>query len=251
MEFTESQLRRVAQEIADSFKGQIRDLQKVNGRIAVELRATQSRLARYQELMAEDIMETGVTVLPPPRSVMVGLWVPFDVAQMFEVQDGVDASTMHLTLCFLGPEDLFDDLRIGELRNVVEGFAQTYPVINGTISGIGRFCPEMDGEKDVFYLSYDSPQLEDLKSELQEALERANFYGYQTHGFTPHITVAYIPRSTPTPMQSIDPTTITFPALSLAVGSSSLAGDRWDFPLLGSKSSTDDSDPWQGEGMAV
>jgi 2'-5' RNA ligase len=130
-----------------------------------------------------------------------------------------DPTDLHLTLAYLGDvADLPDPER---LKRVVAGFAAIAPEVEGEVSGVGRFA---NGERPV-YASFDAPTLPDWRHRLVQHLRMAGYPPDATHGFTPHITLAY--PIGPVPLDVL-PTPVTFGTVTLALG-----GDRYDWPLEG------------------
>lgn len=135
--------------------------------------------------------------------VMIALMVPPALAQRIAALDGVTepAEQLHLTLAFLGDSTerplASNDARV---LAAVRDWAVRQVPLAGTINGVGRFLnAESDGTNAV-YLAPDLPTLPALRQSLVAAIEAAGFDYAQNHGFTPHITVAYVPEDAPTPM---------------------------------------------------
>jgi hypothetical protein len=92
------------------------------------------------------------------------------------------------------------------------------------INGYGRFVG--DEESYPVYLNYDSPQLPKLHSKLRMAMDgKAED---SDHGFTPHITIAYLPTAARMPALDVPDMSMRFDNLSLI-----WAGERIDFPFGG------------------
>ncbi len=130
----------------------------------------------------------------------------------------------HVTLLYLA-----DDVATiaGSKNDIVAAItecAKCYSPLQGTINGYGRFS-ESEGQYPLF-LNYDSPQLADLRAELCEEVDE--YIEESDHGFTPHITVAYLPAAMPMPDLMIPATPMRVEKVSLI-----WAGERLDFPLMG------------------
>lgn len=161
--------------------------------------------------------------------VMVALMVPPDVAQRIVALDGVTepAEQLHLTLCFLGDstETPLSNNQERVLAAVRDWALRSGQPVEGTINGVGRFYnAESDGTNAV-YLAPDLPALPALRQSLVEAIDHAGFDYAQNHGFTPHITVAYVPEGAPTPDIHVE-APIRFDRVTLAWGDA-----QYDFPL--------------------
>lgn len=160
--------------------------------------------------------------------VMVALMVPPALARQIAALDGVTepAETLHLTLAFLGDSSeqplASNDARV---LAAVRDWAVRQSPLKGTINGVGRFYnAESDGTNAV-YLAPDLPGLPALRQSLVEAIEAAGFDYAQNHGFTPHITVAYVPEDAPTPQVRIA-APVAFDRVTLAWGDA-----HYDVPL--------------------
>jgi len=157
-----------------------------------------------------------------PDGVMVALYAPEEVARQ-GLPDGTPPTDMHVTLAYLGKVGEVPDP--GPLHDVVAALAADTAPIDATISGIGRFSGDTpDG--DPVYLSVDAPDLAAFRQKLVDALDAAGVPARTDHGFTPHMTVAYIPPKSDTPIRRQDPTSTQFGLLSMAYGP-----DVWDYPM--------------------
>lgn len=150
---------------------------------------------------------------------MVALYPTPELAAQLAQPGGEPAERLHLTLAFLGPAALINDVD-GLKRCVAEFAASTAPIV-GSISGIGHF--DNEGEQ-VTYASVDAPALpvarEKLISAIQWSAEPSRL-----HGFTPHVTLALDDRAG---VILPEDRAIRFDTVSLV-----LAGERTDFPLYG------------------
>lgn len=175
---------------------------------------------------------------PEPQGVMVALYPDDAVAHALAVDGGEPATDLHVTLAFLGTVDDVGDP--GPLRDLVEAFAADSFEVTGEVSGLGRF----DGtgpEGDPFYASIDAAELPDLRTDLLDELEAAGFTVRLDHGFTPHITLAYLDPDAETPLDRLEAMPVTFGFLSLAYGD-----QVWDFPLHPDDGSDGEADDGEG-----
>lgn len=130
----------------------------------------------------------------------------------------------HLTLVYLS-----DDVsEIAEYKNVVlsalVSIAQICKPVVGAINGYGRFSG--NDEEYPVYVNFDSPQLPGLREMIVRMCEIERMDMEQEHGFTPHITLGYLPVETKLPVFDVPPIEMTFDKLSLV-----WAGERVDLPL--------------------
>ena len=127
-----------------------------------------------------------------------------------EVQSAAPPQELHLTLAYLGTTDEVDDegeyyTRVLEaLREV----AAEHKPISGEVSGVGRFS--IDSDRDAFYYSFDSPALPALRQDIVEALDEAGIKVAMDHGFTPHITIAYLAAGEENPLRRADRKVLQF-----------------------------------------
>ncbi len=119
---------------------------------------------------------------------------------------------MHITLAYFGDVAQMNVSR-ETLTALVRAFAAEHSPINGMVSGVGRFGAS-DTQAAV-YASFDSPLLPRLQSDLVDLLDAAGVSVDKTHGFTPHITLAYVD-VTQDEILYPSQTQITFDAVTLA-----------------------------------
>ena len=160
---------------------------------------------------------------------MVGFFLPVDVAAKLAIPEGdsldghvIAPEGMHMTLVFLGDVTGLDRAAI---QAVIERFASARAPVDCSISGIGRFAT-LDNGMNPVYASVDGPDLPEFRQALAEELEAAGIAGPQNHGFTPHITLMYLPPETETPAILPEPIPFTMNALHLAWGE-----ERIEIPL--------------------
>ena len=142
---------------------------------------------------------------------MAGLYVmlpvPLPVARTLAVAGGEAAETLHVTLAYLGEQPPEGEQLA---RTVIEGLAALTPPVNATISGSGRF---IQPSGDCLYASVDSAELSRLRERIVQALERHRLDVDETHGFTPHISLASVP--TGGDEVAVAPLSFTFSAIGV------------------------------------
>lgn len=163
---------------------------------------------------------------PAPQGVMVALYPPDDIAQALhlDAEQAEDVSELHVTLAYLGSVDEVGLEQVGALVQLVADFAADSYDQPFEVSGIGRWAAGEDG--DAFVALIDGPELPDLRADVVDALTAGGFPVRNDHGFTPHITLAYLDAADPSPLERLEALPGTFGWLSVAVGP-----DVWDFPL--------------------
>lgn len=116
----------------------------------------------------------------------------------FIAQELID--NLHITLVYLGDNRTID---LGRVEMALNEFRQIQKPIKGKFGGVARFKAE-NGDKEPFVFTFDSPDMPEFYMNLIESLERNGVPYHKEHGFTPHMTVAYLDRDKNSPIQNID-----------------------------------------------
>jgi 2'-5' RNA ligase len=159
---------------------------------------------------------------------MITLYPPADVAGQLALDGGEPAGDLHLTLIFLG--EVSQIWNPDKIRAEVGEWALYTPPIEGRINALGRFVEthKADGEHAI-YAGPDLPKLPHIRHHLLQMLdEKCSIYPKNEHGYTPHITLAYVAPDAPFPVQSIPVTPIRFEYISVVIGD-----ERTDYELKG------------------
>jgi len=174
---------------------------------------------------SSDELRTGVMVALYPSEVDAAK-LTLDSSKLPEGAESLSAADLHLTLVYLGDlsEMVLDQ---GDLLNRAMDFAKSTPIVRGFVSGIGRFNGPRDADMQPFYASYDCPYLPRMRSWLVDWLGGPS--GGIEHGFTPHITLAYVPKEAPTPSFMPEYRELIFDRIGVAWGNQVTM-----FPLQGS-----------------
>ncbi|MCC7208315.1 MAG: 2'-5' RNA ligase family protein [Anaerolineae bacterium] len=184
----------------------------------------------------EELQAQLATLKEGHTGAMVALFVPVDVAKGLvnaAVTSGVDdvdvtpVDEVHLTLAYLGKAADIENYRI-PLQKALSDFARNEPPITGKINGVGRFDGVEDGELNAYYASFDAPALPDFRQRLMGAIQSTGIPLEITHGFTPHITLAYLPVNDKAPDIKVPADNFTVDEVVLA-----WAGERAAFKLEG------------------
>lgn len=161
--------------------------------------------------------------------VMVAFRIPSDVADKIALIEGsipgaeaIPPKDLHITLAYLG--DASDFLHKRKLMAAVEAFAKNSIPLEGQVNGTGQFADATDGKK-PYYANFDSPALPEFRQELVEAIESSGVFISKSHGFTPHITLAYIPEGYSQKLPDIPGVGITFDEILLSVGEDDMVFD--------------------------
>lgn len=165
-----------------------------------------------EKLKAAEAVHTGV---------MVALYPNDASARAIAAIPGVTeaAADLHATLAYLGkvdefpngPENIFAAVREWVLENSIRS-------LTGTVAGYGRFLNTEDNDTNAVYFSPNVPNLAELRTNLVERLHINGIDISTDFDFTPHITVAYVPKSSPTPNYSFNPIPLTFTGVTVAFG---------------------------------
>ncbi|HUY77704.1 MAG TPA: 2'-5' RNA ligase family protein, partial [Ktedonobacterales bacterium] len=150
--------------------------------------------------------------------VMVALFPDLLVARQLAALKGVTekAEDLHITLAYLGDASTLDLETVK--RAVGNAVKQINPLPSGIVSGFGRFTSVPHGSKTVVYASADIPYLDVQRALLCTALVHEGVPAKSEHGFTPHMTLAYMDDDAPTPELAIPPLPLTFDGVILAFG---------------------------------
>ena len=160
----------------------------------------------------------GMVAWVPPRALAERLVLPG--------KDGEAVEDLHLTLCF------FPDFTVLDVRAVAEAMERVsvaFGPLQGEVSGVGRFSIP-DGDAVVALV--DVPDLGMLREALVWELRQRDVEPANDHGFTAHITLAYLdPGRRRMPVERIEPHPITIASLVLtgpdgSVGEIALGGAK-------------------------
>lgn len=156
--------------------------------------------------------------------VMVAFEIPLETATdltRMARQAGIDnvmaPEDLHITLVYVGDSSGKTD---EDKQRAIKALSEReFGAVTGKIGGIGRFnASESSGGKDVIYASFDSPTIGGLQSELELELESLGFVLPSQHGFTPHITLAYVEPGADISNLVIPTTELTFETFTLYWG---------------------------------
>lgn len=154
-------------------------------------------------------------------SVIAALFLPENKAKKLalkhdDLADGdkpEPVDNLHITLLYMGKaNDLGDKREL--IETALQNIADKHKKIKGKVGGIGCFAG--DGETKPFYASYSSTDLDEIRQELVEAMEALGIELDKTHGFTPHITLAYLAGENELPQIDIPEFGVEFDQLTLA-----------------------------------
>lgn len=139
---------------------------------------------------------------------MVALYPPEAFAARFAIPGGLEPDKLHVTMAYLG---LAGDVDKEAVLRALRSLPQREP-FTASISGHARFT---GGEEDVLVALVDSPHIEKLRIDLLAALKRQGITVPADHGFTPHMTLAYMDAQAMTPVFRLEPEGVEFGAVWL------------------------------------
>lgn len=191
----------------------------VDGKIG-ELEGTERDMAR---LMSEQV---GIRK-DAADSLMIAWYPPAELAAELVklMPGGVAAEKLHLTICYLGDPDADGSgpWDVTHVAAVVKCFSMRYCYpMKGEVTGIGRFVGPED--TDVVIALVDVPGLAEMRRCLVDELSCAGAVPYnspifnQEHGFIPHITLAYTPKTQASAVKLDEVIPFTVDNLSMVVG---------------------------------
>lgn len=159
--------------------------------------------------------------------VMVAFFLKASEATRLTIQDGEAPEELHITVLYLG-QDL-EAKQIETLNVVVGALATKYAPLQGTLAGLARFpaTNSSDG-KDVLVRLIDVPRLEALREQLISACRQVGIEPVLNHGYTPHVTLAYVDPTYEGESLHVDEIPFSLDGLTLAAGP-----DRKFYPMSG------------------
>lgn len=152
-------------------------------------------------------------------SAMLALYPPPELAEALALDDGLDASEIHLTIAYAGDAA---DVDARALSLAAQFLGERLPV-EAVISGHARFT---GGEQDCIVALADSPALEDLRADTLVVLAAAGIGVPRDHGYCAHMSLAYQDAADPDPVGRLESAPVLFGAVSAVHGK-----DRADFPF--------------------
>lgn len=165
------------------------------------------------------------------EGVIVMFALPEKFAQKIAIKGGQGPEGLHVTVCYVGKAKDLGKGKIKMIGKICKHVARSFEPLSARLGGLGRFAAAKTSDnKDVVYASVDAPRLEELRGALLRLLKGANIEWATDHGYSPHITLAYIDPSDPLPVSRIAAKQFKLDKLVFAVGS-----DRKEFSLTGRK----------------
>jgi 2'-5' RNA ligase len=181
-------------------------------KVEIYLRAEASR--RWTQRWAND--HAG-----PNPGVMLAVRMPAELAKIISLADGELPEALHCTIGYLGRMSDVSADGLTKARDAIAKVAAATPALQGRIGGMGRFAASKSTDGlDVIFAALDVPGLSDLRHACAAALEAAGVPVRKDHDFNPHVTLAYVGESDPTPEMTgaVRDAPLTIDKLALVVG---------------------------------
>lgn len=142
---------------------------------------------------------------------MVALYPGEKAVAQYAITGGLEPGKMHVTMAYLGLAEEVD-------KEAVDKALASLPArqpFTAKVSGHARFT---GGDEDVLVALVDSPDIEQLRIDLLEALDKQGVSIPRDHGFTPHLTIAYMDAQALSPIIRLEPGELKFDAVWLKHG---------------------------------
>lgn len=171
--------------------------------------------------------DAAIPVLKAGSGLVVMLQVPRNVADVIAPAGGESVDLLHVTIAYMGKDETLPPGAFDAVQRAVESVAASATPLTGLVNGVGRFnASESSDGMDVWYASYDSPGLIDLRAALVAAIEAAGVPVQRNHGYVPHITLKYVYPHDQEPLPTVPTTALDFAEVTVALG-----GDVHRIPL--------------------
>lgn len=220
-------------------------LKKHNYSASLEAASGETKKALFTKQDLEEAarmmdLKPSIPVVPPHTGVMIALKIPEYLRESLVLPPdsvappghALPKEELHVTLAYLG--DISEQTYVKEkLVDYLKRYtADQYPII-ASLNGVARFSNIQDDGTQAFVTLVDSPALPQFRQNIMADLKWQDIDSSNKHGFTPHITLAYLPVGVPNPHFSDLEIPLVFDTIFLAWGE-----ERIEFQLQGGKSSS-------------
>lgn len=137
----------------------------------------------------------------------------------------VAASDYHCTIAYFGDANDLSPNDITAIKAELAAQTANLMPLSASINGVTRF---VDADPNALVLNFDCPGLAVLRQRVILALRDGGIEPVLSHGFSPHISIAYIPEETLTPDLRFTPIPCVVDCVTLTLGN-----ERYDYPLVG------------------
>lgn len=142
---------------------------------------------------------------------MVALYPGEKAAAQYAITGGLEPGKMHVTMAYLGLAEEVD-------KEAVEAALNSLPARQPFVAAVSGHARFTGGEEDVLVALVDSPDIEQLRIDLLKALKKQGISIPRDHGFTPHMTLAYMDAQALAPIVRLEPGELKFNAVWLKHG---------------------------------
>ncbi len=158
--------------------------------------------------------------------VMIAFMLDPDSARILALNSEMaeKSEDLHVTLAYLGDIETIQSAK-ETIQFALMNFAMTNGPVKGLVNGYGVFNGDPASETRPLYANFDSPQLPQFREELIRILTSQGIEFTNNHGFTSHITLAYLPKDGGLPQIDIPGLELSFNQVWLCWGEERLAFD--------------------------
>jgi 2'-5' RNA ligase len=204
------------------------------------------------EIPAEGKAKPAGRILTPSddqeqTGIMVALMIPEGDARdmVLDLDTALPWTELHLTLAYMGKTDEVADEGefYSKVLEALREVASDHDQIEGQVSGVGRFS--IKGDADAFVYLFDSPALPEFRQALVDALDEQGIEVNKDHGFTPHITLAYLKEGEENPIRRSETKVLAFDVITFCYGEQRLN------IRLGGKGADEEDEAYRYEGRVV
>lgn len=154
-----------------------------------------------------------------PTGFIVALWLSPEIAEKLALASGEAAEQLHITLAYCGDASELGELGQARAITAIDELVRYRDRLEGKIAGYGRFiASESSDGQDVFYVTPDVPQLVELRQAIVNCLLDRGVPVSTAHGFSPHITLAYLDSGSANPVEEVEATPLTFDGVTIMSG---------------------------------
>lgn len=152
-------------------------------------------------------------------SLLIALWLDAETSKQLAIPDGESADNLHITLCYCGDAAQYDDLKLARVMTLIDDLVRWREPLSGAVAGHGRFyATESSDGSDVFYAVPSIPGLAELRDDIASSLGGWGIDVSDTHGWTPHITLAYLKSKAKQPVPTVSALPLRFSAVTVCIG---------------------------------